>query len=204
MTQNTSNAVMATRVEPADSLDDFPTPPWGTRALCEHVIHDRVGCASVLEPAVNRGHMIRPLEEYFSAVYASDIHDYGYGFRVRDFLEPVGSRCDWVITNPPFKLAEAFIARALVRAHIGIAMLVRAQFLESVGRYERLFSKNPPSIIAQFSERLPMVKGRYDPKASTATAYCWLVWVQGETETRYMWIPPCRKDLERETDDLVL
>jgi|tagenome__1003787_1003787.scaffolds.fasta_scaffold20922105_5 hypothetical protein len=30
--QNTSHAVMAQRVEPKDSADDFPTPPWATRA----------------------------------------------------------------------------------------------------------------------------------------------------------------------------
>lgn len=35
MTQNTSHAVMAQRVEAHDSLDDFPTPPWATRALLE-------------------------------------------------------------------------------------------------------------------------------------------------------------------------
>ncbi|MGH8525505.1 MAG: SAM-dependent methyltransferase, partial [Gammaproteobacteria bacterium] len=31
--QNTSHAVMAQRLEPKDSFDDFPTPPWATRAL---------------------------------------------------------------------------------------------------------------------------------------------------------------------------
>ena len=36
--QNTSHAVMAQRVEAANSLDNFPTPPWATRALIEHVI----------------------------------------------------------------------------------------------------------------------------------------------------------------------
>ena len=36
--QNTSHAVMAQRFEAKDSLDDFPTPPWATRALLEHVI----------------------------------------------------------------------------------------------------------------------------------------------------------------------
>lgn len=35
MSQNTSTAVMQRRVEAHDSLDDFPTPPWATRALCE-------------------------------------------------------------------------------------------------------------------------------------------------------------------------
>jgi hypothetical protein len=36
--QNRSNAVMAPRIEGRESLDDFPTPPWATRALIEHVI----------------------------------------------------------------------------------------------------------------------------------------------------------------------
>jgi hypothetical protein len=34
---------MAQRVEPKDSADDFPTPPWATRALLEHaapVLHE--------------------------------------------------------------------------------------------------------------------------------------------------------------------
>ena len=36
--QNKSHAVMAQRSEAKDSLDDFPTPPWATRALLEHVL----------------------------------------------------------------------------------------------------------------------------------------------------------------------
>ena len=55
-------------------------------------------------------------------------------------------------------------------------MLTRTVFIESVGRYERLFKTNPPSRFAQFTERVPMVKGRIDKKASTATGYAWLVW----------------------------
>ena len=36
--QNKSHAVMAQRTEPSDSQDFFPTPPWATRALMEHVL----------------------------------------------------------------------------------------------------------------------------------------------------------------------
>lgn len=54
-------------------------------------------------------------------------------------------------------------------------MLTRTVFIESVGRYDRLFSINQPSHFAQFTERVPMVKGRLDRRASTATGYCWLV-----------------------------
>ena len=35
MASNRSYAVMQQRIEPPDSLDYFPTPPWAARALCE-------------------------------------------------------------------------------------------------------------------------------------------------------------------------
>ena len=80
------------------------------------------------------------------------------------------------ITNPPFRLAEEFVLRSLQVARVGVAVLARTVFLESVGRYQNLFRDNPPTKVAQFTERVPMVKGRLDKKASTATGYSWLVW----------------------------
>lgn len=205
MSQNRSNAVMATRIEPHDSLDDFPTQPWATRALAEYVLQPagiRTWERSVWEPACNRGHMVRPLNECFSYVDASDVHDYGCGFRQQDYLMPFRDDFifDWVISNPPFRLAEQFIERAFADADEGHAFIVRTSFLESVGRYKCLFSVNPPTIVAQFSERVPMVKGRLTATGSTATAYCWLVWIRHEQGTRFQWIPPCRKRLERPGD----
>jgi hypothetical protein len=60
-----------------------------------------------------------------------------------------------------------------------VALLVRNGFLESTGRYNRLFKPNPPIAVLQFTERVPMVKGRCDPKASTATSFAWVVWLPG-------------------------
>lgn len=201
--QNRSSAVMQQRSEPHDSLDDFPTPPWATRALCEFLKsqHYDLNFAFAREPAANRGHMVRPLEEYFGDVEASDIHDYGVGFEVRDYLfGPDPDLVDWTITNPPFRLAEQFIDRALRTSRFGVAVIVRAAFLESVGRYERLFSRCPPTYVLQFSERVVMHKGRLAPEGSTATAYAWLVWDIGDKDTRLRWLAPCRKLLERGTD----
>lgn len=208
MSQNTSHAVMAQRIEAHDSLDDFPTQPWATRALVEHVIHPEVGMTHldlVWEPACNRGHMAEPLREYFGTVKATDIHDYGYDKHeaTMDFLFPGNEPpdpVDWVITNPPFRLAEQFITKGLSLATRGVAVIVRTSFLESVGRYANLFKDNPPTIIAQFTERVPMVKGRLTATGSTATAYCWLVWSRGQGGSRFVWIPPCRKRLERAED----
>jgi hypothetical protein len=86
-------------------------------------------------------------------------------------------------------------------ARKGVAILARTVFLESVGRYQGIFQKAPPTKFAQFVERVPMVRGRLDIKASTATGYAWLVWEkQTEGLPRLMWVPPCRKDLERKSD----
>lgn len=216
MSQNTSSAVMQQRSEPHDSLDDFPTQPWATRALMEHVIIPRLGligrkevaAMTAWEPACNRGHMSGPLKEYFGRVVESDIHPYG-DHELCDFLirqtQPASiaiGGAHWIITNPPFRLAEQFIHRAKeVKNWRGTAMIVRTAFLEGVGRFDRLFSQDPPSIVAQFTERVPMVKGRLTASGSTATAYCWLVWMESASPgTQMIWIPPCRRRLEKTGD----
>jgi len=196
---------MQQRNEAMDSLDDFPTPPWAARALCEHVISTDPHCDTLWEPAANRGFLLRGLEPYFKLSHASDIHDYGNGYRQADFLFPgiPAPVCDWIITNPPFRLAEQFAIRGLEIAAKGVALLVRTSFTEGVGRYAKLFSVHKPYIVAQFTERVPMVKGRIDGKASTATSYCWIVWAKGPAEpTEFVWIPPCRRKLEKEGDYL--
>lgn len=201
--QNTSHAVMAQRVEAKDSLDDFPTPPWATRALLEHVIRGaELSGQTCWEPACGRGHMSKVLWEYFAKVRSTDAHGYGYG-DVADYLvaKPAKGGYDWLITNPPFRLAEEFALKALKEARVGVAMLVRTVFIESVGRYRNLFDPFPPTFFAQFTERVPMVKGRLDSRASTATGYCWIVWRKPlADQTKVVWIPPCRKLLEKPDD----
>lgn len=199
--QNTSHAVMAQRIEPLDAPDDFPTPPWATRALLEHVVGrtTELSQMSCLEPACGVGHMAKVLSEYFGSVQSSDANHYGYG-SVADFLVTPheGGTFDWVITNPPFRLGEEFVMKSLKVARVGVAMLARTVFIESVGRYERLFRDFPLTKFAQFCERVPMVRGRLDKKATTATGYAWLVWEKdAKGDPRLVWVPPCRKQLER-------
>lgn len=227
--QNTSPAVMQQRHEARDALEDFPTCPWATRALCEFLKyqgHD-LALSTVSEPCANRGYMVAALLDYFGAVQAADVHDYGAGFEVSDYLfGPLPDPIDWTITNPPFRLAEQFIARALEASTDGVAMFVRSAFLEGQGRYERLFSKNPPTYVLQFVERVMMFKGivresgskYWDPNAdngpdlpkgkektaSGATAFSWLVWdksVPPHAESMdFRLIPPSRLKLERPGD----
>lgn len=202
---NGSRAVMASRAEPDDSLDYFPTPPFATRALCEVILprYCITRSSTAWEPACGEGHMAEVLGEYFREVVATDIHDYGYG-DVADFLNP-HTHCfpDWIITNPPFNdKAEAFVLRAIEVAAVGVAMFLRLQWLETVGRYERIFRPHPPALIAQFSERVPLCKGRWDPDGSTATAYLWIVWNRSHRgPTEFAWIPPGQRERLALPDD---
>lgn len=205
-------AVMQNRRTGLDSLDLFATPPWSTRALCEHILGPVSGC-TVWEPAAGLGHMAEVLAEYFSLVIASDVHDYGRGHLIGSFvgegadvvtLGELPEQPHWIITNPPFNLALEFAERAINLARRGAALLVRSTWLEGGERYRRLFSVHPPHTVAVFSERVPMVKGRWDPTASTATAYAWIVWRKSaakDFQTRLVWIPPgCRTSLTRPDD----
>ncbi|GAB5502734.1 SAM-dependent DNA methyltransferase [Pyruvatibacter sp.] len=200
-------------------LDYFPTPPWGTRALCEWMIAQGLVLADkrVLEPAAGGGWMARVLEEYFASVVASDVKDYGCGYPVRDFLMGdhwvnhgcgggVDSRpADWVISNPPFILGLEFILKAIaLNPSAGIAMLARLSFAEGGKRHRELFAPHPPSHIVQFVDRVAMVKNRVDRKASTATPYAWFIWMPpytGRNQTEFCWLPPgTRAACERDSD----
>lgn len=204
-----ARAIMSSRQEPDDSLDYFPTPPWGTRAFLEHVL-PACGVFKVddaWEPACGEGHMAEVLRERFRTVRASDVFDYGYG-EVFDFLKgdpATFDHVDWIITNPPFDdNALQFVLRALQIVNCGVAMFVRWQWCESVGRYEKLFKPYPPLLVAPFVERINLCKGRWEHDGSTATAYCWIVWMPHRVPkgpTRLFWIPPgCRESLQRKDD----
>ena len=208
-------AVMACRTEAPDSLDYFPTPPWATRAFLPilETVDPNFRDAVVWEPACGEGHMATVLAESARRVFPSDIFDYGCEqAHLRDFLSTeasplafeVGShlQIDWIITNPPFKTAASFAELGLQRARRGVALLVRTAWLEGGDRHARLFGRRQPRLIAQYAERVPMTKGRWDPDASTATAYCWVVWTAGHGgPTEFCWIAPGqRRALSRPED----
>lgn len=154
--------------------------------------------------------MAEVLREYFGEVIPSDVHDYGRGYDVCSFTgdgpdAAPPMRNDWTIINPPFKLALQFAIRALQDTS-NVALLLRSNWAEGAERYNDLFSVLRPAVVAQFVERVPMQKGKWDPDGSSATSYSWFVWVKGsekpaQGDANFLWIPPgCRKALTHETD----
>lgn len=165
-------------------LEYFPTPPWAARAGGELILGLDPGAWVCWEPACGEGHMAHGLSEAFAAVHASDIHLHGGALQrapALDFLDPAADavdQADWIVTNPPFARAAEFVEAGLRRARRGVAILARLSFFESAYRYRLFFGERHLTVFAPFFERVPMTLGAWDPKASTATAYAWFVWMQ--------------------------
>lgn len=174
--------------DPRRGLDFFPTPPWSTRGFLDlalPLVAADFAHKSVWEPCCGEGHMAEVLGERFGRVHASDVYPHGYG-AVGSFVGAAGldldiARCpwrpDWIITNPPYNLAIEVAERALVEAREGVALLVRTLWIESAERFD-LFRRHQPTLMATYAERVPMVEFRWDPEASSATSYSWIVWAK--------------------------
>ncbi|AOG03079.1 hypothetical protein [Bosea sp. RAC05] len=167
------------------------TRPW----FGSHQLHDGDGPIpglSIWDPAAGEGHMTEVQREYVGEVYASDVFDYGKGYDLGSFvgqgadIARLPKPVDLIVTNPPFNLAVDFVERGLEEAKMAVAMLLRTVWVEGKDRYNRLFLPRQPDLIAQYSERVPMTKGGWDPDASTATAYAWFIWI---TDPKFRGVP---------------
>ena len=111
--------------------------------------------------------MAHGLADYFMAVHATDIHNHGGEIQhgpPLDFLSPAAdviTEADWIVTNPPFGQAAAFVEAGLRRARRGVAILARATFYESARRYDLFHGASPCGVKAQFFERVPMQLGAW-------------------------------------------
>ena len=156
-------------------FDLYSTPPEAVRALLsiEKLPHQ------IWEPAAGRGNIVKTLREAGHAVIASDITDYGFPLHYRrDFLleRKMPAGCTAILTNPPYRLTQQFVAHALGLAPL-VAMLLRLSFLESKRRTSILGSGRLARVHV-FRNRLPMMHrdGWAGPKASSSIPFAWYVW----------------------------
>ncbi|ADU12020.1 hypothetical protein Astex_0322 [Asticcacaulis excentricus CB 48] len=195
-------------------LEYFPTPPWAVRAMAEQMpsVFQDPKLQRVFEPAAGRGHIYEPLRqiglERGFEVRGQDIyaHDPAKGFAVGDFLFPgvTYPGVDVVVTNPPFKLAADFVQRGLEIA-ADVILLCRLSFLNTAARHDLHFNNSVGNLTTLLPciERVPMVLGRYDPQASTATEYAWFHYRRGYTGAPVVKpIPPGSRTRHQRPEDV--
>ena len=157
--------------------DLYETPEEATEALLrvEHIP------GVIWEPASGPGAIVRVLRRHARMVYATDLINYDSRDQDqsgRDFLLerrlPRGAQA--IITNPPFKLAEQFVAHALELCPL-VMMLLRLAFLESERRTP-ILDNGKLARVHIFKKRLPMMHraGWDGPKASSGMGFAWFIW----------------------------
>ena len=143
----------------------------------------------ILEPCCGEGHISKVLLENGFKVDSFDIVDRGFG-KVQDFLtDEVSSWKGDIITNPPYKLANEFLNKALQIVPNGrkVAMFLKVQFLEGKQR-KGFFKKYPPKKIWVSSSRLKCGMNGDFGGANSALAYAWFIWEKGyQGETTLDW-----------------
>jgi len=142
------------------------------------------------EPACAHGNIVNVLRAAGHEVLASDLVDYGdpTHFYRRDFLmEKLPRGCEGIVTNPPFKLVEQFVAHAIDLCPLAVMLLRLAFFEAGAGRTKNaalrryVLDEHPPARIHVFRLRLPMMHraewaGR---KANSGMAFAWWIWERG-------------------------
>lgn len=153
--------------------DFYPTPPEATEALLR--VENFKG--TIWEPACGDGAICKVLENHGHKVMATDLIDRGWGDAPHDFLTSTLT-ADNIITNPPFKLAEAFLRNALDQSSGKVALLCKLQWLEG-GKRKAMFEACPLARVHVFSKRLTMTRGGETMANGGMIAFAWYVFEHG-------------------------
>lgn len=163
-----------------DPLDFYETPPVAVHKLLQNVDFDPR--LIIWEPAAGTGAIVEVLRGYHLEVCATDVKFYGFQlYHQCDFLQTTW-QVPYIITNPPYNQAEAFVRHALKNATHKVAMLMRLGFLESQKRY-KLFIEDrlAPTEVLVFSRRIDC---RGEAKDSSQVCFAWYIWDMEEIKKR--------------------
>ena len=164
--------------------DFYPTPPECTIALLEFLESKMIlqKTDAIWECACGDYAMADVMRDRGYTVYASDISR-GVDFLDNQLLKPY----EWIITNPPFALAQQFIERSIALKK-PFAMLLKSQYWHSAKR-RKLFEEHPPLYVLPLTWR-PDFSG----KGKSLMDVMWCVWIGDTTFTIYQPLPKPSKE----------
>lgn len=162
--------------------DFYPTPPEVTQALIDFLEIPKSD--KIWEPACGDGRMANVFKQNGYTVISSDIRETDQCDFVCDFTrEYYDHESDWIVTNPPFAIAEQFIQSAYSMG-VPFAMLLKSQYWHSRKRYD-LFQQTKPTWILPLTWR-PDFLFKERGSGSPLMDCIWVVWDLNETEARYV------------------
>lgn len=177
--------------------DLYPTPPEATVALLRFLNLPKN--TTIWEPAAGEGDMVKAIRAFgYGSSFGTDVSE-GFDFLSPDIFKRLLTGFDWIITNPPFSLAEDFIRRA-AEIQKPFAMLLKSQYWHAAKRMA-LFEEIPPSYILPLTWRPDFFfKERESGDSGSPlmdVMWCiWLTpWMRG-TQTIYRPLPRPQRDEE--------
>lgn len=144
------------------SMDFYPTPREVTVALLEFLQMPK--STKIWECACGQNHMVDIMCDFGYEVIGTDIQG-GVDFLTADLPQGV----DWIITNPPFNMAEDFIKRC-IHHQKPFALLLKSQYWHA-SRRTQLFKDHPPKFVLPLNWR-PDFTG----EGASLMDVMWCVW----------------------------
>lgn len=149
--------------------DNYPTPPGTTRAVLPLLEQIRWP-QRVWECAAGEGHMVKQLCSGGYEVIPSDIRKVR-GVMQLDFLQADRALAPSIVTNPPFELADEFIAHAIAILGIEYVAVVLPMNFWCAKTRAPLFEALPPAFVLPMTWRIDNT----GEKKPTMTSM-WCVW----------------------------
>lgn len=193
-----------------EALDYYATPPEEVANILEKLGFQHDATYQFLEPCCGGRHMVEGILRHIDdpIIVATDVKKrensfltshiekgvvYKYG-QEQDFLSDnyEVKESNFVIMNPPFKVATPFILHGLDIAKDMLIVFGRTKLVESKGRYEEIFSKYPPTDIYQYIDRVACAKNGDFDNTNGIEAHAWFIWNKHEMidnyETKFHWL----------------
>ncbi|MGL5925495.1 hypothetical protein [Chroococcidiopsis sp.] len=154
------------------AFDFYPTETWASELLINRI--DIQG--NLFECCSGQHHITKVLRTLpGSTIKTNDINpdceaDYNLDLSLAENWKKF-DRFDWVITNPPFKVASPIVQSSYKNAKVGVAMLLRLSFLEACENRKEFLMKHPPTNLIV----LPRMSFTADRKTDSVTC-AWMIW----------------------------
>jgi hypothetical protein len=157
--------------------DLYETPYIMTQLLLEEKYFSEG--KNVLEPACGKSKaIVKVLKKNFNSIISYDLN---YGQKRKDFLKET-NKIDYIITNPPYSLANDFVIQAKKICTHTFAFLLRLNFLSGALRQAEIlndFYKYPLTQVLVF-DRMPDLSKpiRQDGliESTAMIVYAWFIW----------------------------
>lgn len=162
--------------------DYYTTDPTAVEQFVKHMQTDGVITINkIWEPACVCGNISKVLESNGYKVISTDLYDRGYGKSCLDFLTAeLPLKCDTIITNPPYALADDFVKHAMDVLPRGgrYFALMNLSYLAGQKRFKEIYSNGYLHAIHVYPHRINCYKNNEDVGHSSPVNYAWFEYVK--------------------------